>query len=141
MSEADDLIKHFRMRRHPEGGHYRESFRDNRPGGRGRAHSTAILFLLKKGEISRWHRIDAAEVWHFYRGGPLALSVAPLRGPAVIHVLGNRFEKREAPQIVVPPHAWQSARPLGAYTLAGCTVAPGFDFATFELAPDGFEPG
>ena len=141
MSETDDLIRRLKMRKHPEGGHYRETFRDNRAGGRGRAHSTAILFLLKKGELSRWHRIDAAEVWHFHRGSPLQLSIAPLRGPAVAQVLGNRIEKGESPQLVVPPRAWQSARSLGAYTLVGCTVAPGFDFSAFELAPDGFEPG
>jgi predicted cupin superfamily sugar epimerase len=140
-TDADDLIKLLKMRRHPEGGHYREVFRDNRAGGRGRAHSTAIYFLLKKGERSHWHRIDSAEVWHFYRGSPLELSIAPLRGPAEQYVLGNRIEKGERPQIVVPPHAWQAARSLGAYTLVGCTVAPGFDFSTFELAAADFEPG
>ncbi len=139
--EASDLIARLGMRPHPEGGHYREVFRDNPPGGRGRAYSTGIYFLLRKGELSRWHRIDSAEVWHFYRGSPLKLSIAPLRGPAEHFVLGNRIEKDERPQIVVPPGAWQSARSLGAYTLCGCTVAPGFDFAKFELAPDGFEPG
>ncbi len=139
--EAGEIIRLLKMRPHPEGGHYREVFRDARAGGRGRAHSTAIYFLLKAGELSRWHRIDAAEVWHFYRGSPLALSIAPLRGPAVAHVLGNRIAKGEEPQLVVPPRAWQSARALGAYTLVGWTVAPGFDFSTFELAPEGFEPG
>ncbi len=138
--EADDIIRLLKMRRHPEGGYYREVFRDNRPGGRGRAHSTAIYFLLKKGDVSRWHRIDVAEVWHFYRGSPLQLSIAPLRGAAVDHLLGNRIAKGEQPQLVVPARAWQSARSQGAYTLVGCTVAPGFDFATLELAPDGFEP-
>ena len=138
-SEADDLIRLLKMRPHPEGGHYREAFRDTRSGGR-RAHSTAIYFLLKKGEVSHWHRIDAAEVWHFYRGSPLALSIAPLRGPAVSHVLGNDIAKEQRPQIVVPPRAWQSARSLGAYSLVGCTVSPGFDFSVFELAPKDFEP-
>ena len=138
--EADDLIALLQMRPHPEGGHYREAFRDNRAGGRGRAHSTAIYFLLKKDEVSRWHRIDSAEVWHFYRGSPLELSIAPLRGPAVKHALGNDVVKGQRPQIVVPARGWQTARSLGAYTLAGCTVAPGFDFSTFELAPEGFEP-
>ena len=139
--EADDLIRLLEMRPHPEGGHYREAFRDTRAGGRGRAHSTAIYFLLKKGEISRWHRIDAAEVWHFYRGSPLELSIAPLRGPAMKHVLGVDIAKGQRPQLAVPPRSWQSARSTGAYTLVGCTVAPGFDFTTFELAPDGFVPG
>ena len=141
LREADELIRLLEMRPHPEGGHYREAFRDTPTGGRGRAHSTAIYFLLKKGEISRWHRIDAAEVWHFYRGSPLELSIAPLRGPAVTHVLGNDFAKGQRPQIVVPARGWQSATSSGPYTLVGCTVAPGFDFTTFELAPDGFVPG
>ena len=140
-AEADDLIRLLGLRPHPEGGHYREVFRDNRSGGRGRAHSTAIYFLLKKGELSRWHRIDASEVWHYYRGAALELSIAPLRGPAVRHVLGNNIAKGERPQIAVPPNAWQSAATLGAYTLAGCTVAPGFEFNKLEMAPDGFEPG
>jgi predicted cupin superfamily sugar epimerase len=140
-SEADDLIRRLGMRPHPEGGHYREVYRDNRAGGRGRAHSTGIYFILRAGEVSRWHRIDVTEVWHFYRGSPLALAIAPPRGPAVRHVLGNDIQGGERPQIVVPPQAWQMAASLGAYTLVGCTVAPGFDFETFELAPDGFEPG
>jgi len=139
-AEADELIQQLGMRPHPEGGHYREVYRDNQPGGRGRAYSTGITFILRAGELSRWHRIDATEVWHFYRGSPLALSIAPPRGPAVKHVLGIDIAKGERPQIVVPPNTWQSARSLGAYTLVGCTVAPGFDFAKFELAPDGFEP-
>ena len=138
MSEADDLIRQLKMRPHPEGGHFRETFRDTRRSAR--AHSTAIYFLLKKGEVSQWHRIDAAEVWHFYRGSPLALLIAPLRGPAVKHILGNDIAKDQLPQLVVPPRAWQSARSLGAYTLVGCTVSPGFDFSVFELAPKGFEP-
>ena len=140
MSEAEDLIQQLGMRPHPEGGHYREVFRDNQPGGRGRAHATGIYFILRAGELSRWHRIDATEVWHFYRGSPLALSIAPPRGPAVKHILGIDIAKGERPQIVVPPNTWQSAQSLGAYTLVGCTVAPGFDFAKFELAPDGWEP-
>lgn len=137
---ADELIRALGMRPHPEGGHYREVYRDNPPGGRRRAFSTGIYFLLKEGEVSRWHRIDATEVWHFYGGSPLALAIAPPRGPAVPHTLGPDIARGERPQLVVPPNAWQTARSLGAYTLVGCTVAPGFDFETFELAPDGFEP-
>lgn len=139
--EADELIARLELRPHPEGGHYREAFRDNPPGGGRRAHSTAIYFLLKAGEVSHWHRIDSAEVWHFYRGSPLELSIAPMRGPAVKHVLGPDIAKGERPLLVVPPKGWQSARSLGAYTLVGCTVAPAFDFTHFELAPPGFEPG
>jgi predicted cupin superfamily sugar epimerase len=127
---ADEIIRLLGLAPHPEGGHYRETFRD---AGGARAFSTAIYFLLKAGEISHWHRIDAAEVWHFYAGAPLELSIAaptPMR-----HILGNDLAKGEHPQIVVPPHAWQSARSLGDFTLAGCTVAPGFEFSKFELAP------
>jgi len=131
LAEADRLIARLGLSPHPEGGHYRETFRD----GPGRGHSSAILFLLKRGEISRWHRIDAVEIWHFYRGAALELKIEKTR-----HILGADLEKDENPQIVVPPNAWQTARSLGDYTLVGCTVAPGFEFAGFELAPDGFAP-
>jgi uncharacterized protein len=137
--EAGELIRQLNLRPHPEGGHFREAFRDVR-GGDGRARSTAIYFLLRAGETSHWHRIDASEVWHWYAGSPLALSIAPARGAAISHILGNDISAGQRPQIVMPVRAWQSARTLGAYTLAGCTVAPGFDFDKFELAPDGFEP-
>jgi predicted cupin superfamily sugar epimerase len=129
-SEADRIITLLDLKPHPEGGYFRETFRD----GDGRGHSTAIYFLLKAGEVSRWHRVDAAEVWHFYRGAPLELRIEK-----ATYVLGANLDEAQAPQVVVPPHAWQSARSLGDFTLVGCTVAPGFDFAHFELAPDGFE--
>ncbi len=131
MSEADRLIELLDLAPHPEGGHFRETFRD----GPGRGHSTAIYFLLKAGEASRWHRVDAAEVWHFYRGAPLELRIGRR-----IHVLGPNVDEAQAPQIAVPPNAWQAAKSLGDYTLVGCTVSPGFDFAHFEIAPDGFTP-
>ena len=133
MSEADRLIKLLGLEPHPEGGHYRETFRDGSSSAR--AHSTAIFFLLKAGEISGWHRVDAAEVWHFYRGAPLELRIGK-----EVYMLGPNIDEAELPQLVVPPNAWQAARSLGDYSLVGCTVAPGFDFAHFELAPDGFEP-
>ena len=135
MSEADKLIELLQLAPHPEGGHYRETFRD----GSGRGHSSAIHFLLKADEVSWWHRIDAAEVWHFHRGAPLELSIAE-HGVVTTHILGAVIENGEAPQIVVPPGAWQMAKSKGDYTLVGCTVAPGFDFATFELAPRDFIP-
>ena len=137
--EADDLIRELNLRPHPEGGHFREVFRDVR-GADNRARSTAIYFLLRTGETSHWHRIDVCEVWHWYRGAPLALSIAPGRGVPIEHILGNDIAAGQRPQLVVPERAWQSARTLGGYTLAGCTVAPGFDFDRFELAPDGFAP-
>jgi len=132
--DAARLIELLGLKPHPEGGHYREMFRD--PSGQaGRAHSTAIYFLLRAGETSRWHRIDAVEIWHFYGGGPLGLDIGRER-----FILGNAIESGERPQIAVPANAWQSARSLGDFTLAGCTVAPGFEFSKFEMAPEGFEP-
>jgi len=131
---AEALIAQLKLQPHPEGGHFRESFRDDGVKG-GRAHSTAIYFLLKAGERSRWHRVDAAEVWHFYRGAPLELRIGKAS-----HILGPEIEKGQQPQLIVPPGEWQAARSLGDYTLVGCTVAPGFEFEKFELAPIGFEP-
>ena len=136
---ADQIIARLGLQPHPEGGHYRETYRDNR-GNNARAHSTAIYFLLAKGEISRWHRVDAAEVWHWHAGAPLALSIAPPDGMAVEVRLGIDLEAGERPQCVVPPGYWQSAVSLGDWTLVGCTVAPGFLFEKFELAEEGFSP-
>jgi uncharacterized protein len=128
------------LRPHPEGGHYRETFRDPAGSATGRAHSTAIYFLLRAGEVSRWHRVDAAEVWHWYAGAPLLLTVADASGRRETR-LGANLTAAERPQAVVPALAWQQAQSLGAWTLVGCTVAPGFQFAGFEMAPAGFEPG
>ncbi len=132
MSDADALIRLLHLQPHPEGGHFRETFRDPATAN-GRALSTAIYFLLKAGEISHRHRIDAAEVWHWYAGAPLELEIGEGEAAAQISILGNALARGERPQIVVPAHAWQSARTLGAYTLVGCTVAPGFEFEHFEL--------
>jgi len=137
---AADVVRLLDLRPHPEGGHYRETFRDAAAVGAGRAASTAIYFLLAAGEVSRWHRVDAAEVWHWYAGAPLALIVADGGGTRLEHRLGPDLAAGERPQAVVPARAWQTAASLGAWTLAGCTVAPGFEFAGFELAPPGFEP-
>jgi uncharacterized protein len=136
---ADSLIRGLNLRPHPEGGFFREMFRDVR-GSDGRSRSTAIYYLLRAGDASHWHRIDAFEIWHWYAGSSLELSIAPARGAPVRNVLGNEIAAGQRPQIVVPQRSWQRARTLGDYTLAGCTVAPGFDFQTFELAPEGFEP-
>ena len=137
---ADQVIQLLGLQPHPEGGHYRETFRDPAGGASGRAHSTAIYFLLQAGEISRWHRVDAAEVWHWHAGAPLLLTVADKAGRRDLR-LGIDLAAGERPQGVVPAHAWQQAQSLGAWTLVGCTVAPGFEFAGFEMAPPGFEPG
>jgi predicted cupin superfamily sugar epimerase len=138
---AAEVIRLLELAPHPEGGHFREIFRDQRQGESGRAASTAIYFLLAAGERSHWHRIDAAEVWHFYAGAPLALEIARGEKDAIERlVLGNALAAGERPQIAVPARAWQAAASLGEWTLAGCTVAPGFEFSALELAPKGWRP-
>ncbi len=159
---AHDVIRLLDLRPHPEGGHFRETFRDL-PDSRGfpfaraedsknppplagegreraRAASTAIYFLLARGERSRWHRIDAAEVWHYYAGAPLKLEIARGEGRIEQVTLGSDLAGAERPQAVVPARAWQAAETLGDWTLVGCTVAPGFEFTGFELAPAGWQP-
>ncbi len=139
--EPREIIHILGMRRHPEGGWYAETFRDA-GGAAARGHSTAIYYLLEAGERSHWHRVrDAAEVWHFYAGDPLRLRISPDGVAAATVTLGTDLSNGERPQAIVPAGAWQAAEPLGAYTLVGCTVAPGFDFSAFELAPPGWEPG
>jgi len=140
MSElsAAEVIRLLGLKPHPEGGHYRETFRDERTDG-GRAVSTAIYFLLAAGELSRWHRVDAAEVWHWHAGAPLELAIAAPDAPPTRLRLGNDIVAGERPQAAVPATYWQCARSLGAWTLVGCTVAPGFEFAGFALAAEGSE--
>jgi predicted cupin superfamily sugar epimerase len=138
---ARDVIRLLDLKPHPEGGHYRETFRDagDMPGGRGA--STAIYFLLAAGERSHWHRVDAPEVWHFYAGAPLELSQAESEeGPVTTQVLGPDLQAGQRPQAVVPADVWQAAETLGPWTLVGCTVAPAFVFPGFELAPKGWAP-
>jgi uncharacterized protein len=137
---ASQVIDLLGLAPHPEGGHFRETFRDSAADACGRPASTAIYFLLAAGQVSDWHRIDAAEVWHWHAGAPLALSVAEDAGCRHELRLGADLAAGERPQAVVPAGAWQRAQSLGAWTLVGCTVAPGFHFAGFELAPPGFEP-
>ena len=136
---AQDLIRLLNLAPHPEGGHFRETFRDPRQI-TGRAVSTAIYFLLARGERSHWHRIDAVETWHWYAGAPLALDIAQQPGRIERITLGCDLAAGERPQAVVPAHAWQAAASLGDWTLCGCTVAPGFDFSGFELAPKEWSP-
>jgi predicted cupin superfamily sugar epimerase len=139
-ADADAIIALLGLEPHPEGGHYRETFRDRRES-EGRSASTAIYFLLKAGEVSRWHRVDAVEIWHWYAGAPLDLSIAPERGPRTTVKLGPNLAVGERPQAVVPARHWQQAVSLGDFTLVGCTVAPGFLFSGFEMASEGFVPG
>jgi uncharacterized protein len=149
---ARDVIRLLDLKPHPEGGHFRETFRD-RPlpypiphaaeGGVGasRAVSTAIYFLLARGERSHWHRIDAVEIWHWHAGAPLALEIAAASGGRQRLIFGNDLAAGQRPQGIVPAHAWQAAQSLGDWTLVGCTVAPGFEFAAFEVAPPDWQPG
>ncbi|PTM96544.1 cupin domain-containing protein [Mycoplana dimorpha] len=134
-----EIIATLSMERHPEGGWYVETFRDTEGGARG--HSTAIYYLLEKGERSHWHRVrDAAEIWHYHAGGPLALSLSGDGKSHNTQVLGADLARGERPQVIVPAGWWQSAEPLGDWTLVGCTVAPGFSFDAFEMAPPGWRP-
>ena len=137
---AADVIRLLGLKPHPEGGHFRETFRDGPSVNGGRAASTAILFLLARGERSHWHRIDTAEIWHWYAGAPLELEIAREQGQLERLTLGCDLNAGQRPQAVVPALAWQSAQSLGDWTLAGCTVAPGFEFARFELAPKEWQP-
>lgn len=136
---AAEIIALLDLQPHPEGGHFRETFREEAAEG-ARGASTAIYFLLAAGERSHWHRVDASETWHFYAGAPLKLSIAEEGGAPRHLVLGADLLAGERPQGVVPPLAWQAAETLGAWTLVGCTVAPAFRFEGFELAPPGWEP-
>ncbi len=138
--QANAIIQRLGLLPHPEGGHFLETFRDNEKIN-GRARSTAILYLLKAGETSRWHRIDAVETWHWYSGAPLELHLSPDGRSRQSLILGNLLAEGQSPQIIVPSRCWQMARSRGDYTLVGCTVAPGFEFNGFELADDGWEPG
>jgi len=137
---AAEIIARLQLAPHPEGGHFRETFRDSRCDASGRAASTAIYFLLARGERSHWHRVDAVETWHYYAGDALTLRIADAHGVRVVR-LGANLTADEVPQAIVPAHAWQAAESTGDWTLVGCTVAPGFEFAHFELAPRGWTPG
>jgi predicted cupin superfamily sugar epimerase len=140
-ASADEVVAALGLSPHPEGGCFRESFRDRGAGG-GRGAFTAIYYLLRRGERSAWHRIrDAAEIWHHYAGAPLDLRISA-DGRTVSHQrLGPGLGSGERPQALVPSGAWQSAVSCGEWTLVGCTVAPAFEFSAFELAPQGWEPG
>jgi len=133
---ADGIIATLGLQPHPEGGHYRQTWvaeNDGRPTG------TCIYFLLKAGERSHWHRVDATEIWLYHAGAPLNLSLAETEaGPAVDHLLTPDLTAGR-PQIIVPKDHWQAARTTGDYTLVSCTVSPGFRFDGFTLAPEGFD--
>ena len=135
---ADEAIATLALAPHPEGGWYRQTWAAPAAEGE-RPAGTAILFLLRAGERSHWHRVDAAEIWHFHAGAPIRLRTAATdAGPAAETTLGPDLATQR-PQIVVPAHTWQSAETTGGWTLVSCTVSPGLRFEGFELAPPGFD--
>lgn len=134
---ADRIIADLNLAPHPEGGWYRQTWVADGPG---RPSGTCIYFLLKAGEASHWHRVDAVEIWHFYAGAPLELRIAAdQKGPVTTHTLGPQIGMNKGPQAIVPKYHWQAARTTGDWTLAGCTVSPGFQFDGFTLAVRGFD--
>lgn len=137
---ARDVIALLDLKPHPEGGYYRETFRDEATDASGRAASTLIYYLLDTGDVSEWHRVDATEVFHWYAGAPLVITLSPNGHDAEARHLGPDLSAGQRPQIVVPKGWWQTATSLGAWTLVGCTVAPGFEFSGFEMAPPGWRP-
>lgn len=136
--DPDRLIETLGLQRHPEGGWYVQTWQAESADDR--AAGTAIYFLLRSGEVSHWHRIDSAEIWHHYAGAALELATWVEGGQVRTHRLGDDLLGGERPQLIVQPGEWQSARTLGAWTLVGCTVSPGFEFAHFELAEAGWAP-
>jgi len=137
---ADAVIRALGLRPHPEGGHYRETWRD-RPADGSRGAGTAILFLLAAGQVSHWHRVDAAELWIWQAGADLRLDMSEAGRRVRTLTLGPALDNRHHLQGLVPMGAWQSAHSLGAWTLLTCTVAPAFRFEGFEMAPRDWTPG
>ncbi|MEQ9693468.1 cupin domain-containing protein [Shimia sp. SDUM112013] len=135
---ATEIIAHLNLSPHPEGGHYRQTWIGGGDGAR--PAGTAIFFLLQAGEQSHWHKVDATEIWHYYAGAPLILSLSATdQGPKQDHTLGPDLMGGQSPQITVPEHHWQSARSTGDWTLVGCTVSPAFRFEGFTLAAPDFD--
>lgn len=135
-----EIISTLGMKPHPEGGHFVETWR-HVPTDGGRGAGTAIYYLLEAGERSHWHRVDAAEIWHWYAGAPLELALSSDGQQVTISILGNDLAAGARPQVLVPEGVWQSAASTGAWTLVGCTVSPAFEFSGFEMAPPGWAPG
>jgi predicted cupin superfamily sugar epimerase len=134
---AQAVIDALGLQPHPEGGWFRETWRAPGPG---RSPGTCIHFLLEAGAQSRWHRVDAAELWLHQGGGPLDLSTADGDGVRTRR-LGADLWAGERLQLLVEPHQWQGAKALGRFALAACVVVPGFEFQSFELAPECWSPG
>jgi predicted cupin superfamily sugar epimerase len=141
MRDAESIIETLGLRPHPEGGFFIETWRADAPAGE-RPAGTAVYYLLRAGERSHWHRVDATELWHFYAGDPLVLAIGrTAHDPPARQLLGPDLAAGQRPQVIVPAGAWQSAEALGEWSLVGCTVSPGFRFEGFELADPGWEPG
>lgn len=127
------------MQPHPEGGWYKETWREERDDDQ-RASGTAIYYLLEEGQASHWHKVDAVEIWHWYAGAPIELRLSENGTHSDTFILGQNVLENQKPQIIVPKEHWQSARSLGEFTLVGCTVSPGFEFSGFKLAPPDWSP-
>lgn len=136
---AREIVDLLGLEPHPEGGYYKQMFADTASDER--AYSTAIYYLLEGGSAGRWHRVDSAEVWHYYAGAPLRLTISPDGVTTSEQILGQDLRDGQRPQVVIPRGEWQSAQSLGNWTLVGCTVAPGFEFQYFEMAEEGWQPG
>jgi len=136
---AEQIIEELNLQPHPEGGWFRETYRHSPATGE-RGALTVIYYLLKAGERSAWHRVDATEVWHYCAGSPLLLSLSEQAGAVTTLKLGKDFAHGQVAHGVVPEHVWQSAESMGDWTLVGCTVAPAFEFNGFEMAPASFTP-
>ena len=130
---VQNIIDALHLQSHPEGGWYRETWRDT-PSDGSRGHGTAIYFLLEEGPGSRRHRVDAVEIWHLYAGDPVELTIETGDGIVRRELLGGDLASGERPQGIVPKDAWQSAKSTGAWSLVGCTVSPAFEFSGFELS-------
>ncbi len=140
MDSAEAIIARLGLQPHPEGGHYREMWRDA-PDNGARGAGTAILYLLRADERSHWHRVDAAECWHWHAGAPLRLRLSPDGRAQEEQLLGMDLAAGQLPFALVPKDWWQAAQPVGGWALVGCTVSPAFSFDGFEMAPPGWEPG
>ena len=142
-SSTDDIASVIRLldlKPHPEGGYYRETFRDSRLVEQDRAASSHIFYLLGTGDVSEWHRVDAVEIFHYYAGAPLVITLSANGHDAEAHRVGPDLAAGQRPHLVIPEGCWQTATSLGAWSLVGCTVAPAFTFDGFEMAPAGWRP-
>lgn len=139
METARVIVEALGLAPHPEGGWYRETWRAPAEQG-ARAAGTAIYYLLEAHQFSHWHRVDAAEIWLWHLGAPLALTLSSDGHDAETRMLGPELAQGQRPQLVVPAGWWQTAASLGRFTLVSCTVAPGFEFDGFEMAPADWRP-